>query len=84
MFGSVYVVFNGFVIIFEGINYRKFIIVDVLSLVSGIDYLKEGLDTPPLGVWNFGPRMKLGVYFKNFTVTKLSKISMPSLASVFS
>ena len=29
-----------------------------------IDYLKEGLDTPPLSVWNFGPSMKLGVYFK--------------------
>ena len=30
------------------------------------DYLlKEGLYTPPLGVWNLGPSMKFGVYFNN-------------------
>ena len=35
----------------------------IINLV--IDYLKEGLDTPLLGVWNLDPSMKLGVYFKN-------------------
>ena len=28
-----------------------------------INYLKEGLHTAMLGVWNLGTRMKLGVYF---------------------
>ena len=30
-----------------------------------IDYLKKGLGTAMLGVWNLGPSMKMGVYFKN-------------------
>ena len=36
-----------------------------LNIGKTIDYLKKGLDTPPLGVWNLGPSMKKGVYFKN-------------------
>ena len=36
-----------------------------LPIVSApIDYLRDGLDTPQLGVSNLGPSMKLGVYFK--------------------
>ena len=52
----------------SAVLYKKFLskmkhIIRVIVL--DIDYLKKGLDTPPLGVWNLGPSMKKGVYFKN-------------------
>ena len=34
-------------------------------MAAFLDYLKKGLDTAMLGVWNLGPSMKMGVYFKN-------------------
>ena len=48
--------------------------------VQTIYYLKEGQYTPPLGVWNLGPRIKLGVYLKKITVTIISKIAIPNLS----
>ena len=35
------------------------------QIVWIIDYLKKGLGTAMLGVWNLGPSMKMGVYFKH-------------------
>ena len=42
---------------------------------TDIDYLKEGLDTPPVGVWNLGPNMKLGVYLKQNNCEETIKVS---------
>ena len=49
----------------RGISTYTQVEIAVLGRSIVIDYLKEGLYTPQLGVWNLGPRMKLGVYFKN-------------------
>ena len=51
-----------------------FIYCTVITALA-IDYLKEGLDTPPLGVLELRSEYEIGyIYLKQFTVTKLLKI----------
>ena len=48
-----------FLLIFEVVYrfHRVILFSDMYNMISSIDYLKEGLYTAMLGVWNLGPRI---------------------------